>query len=312
VDLGVVVVSYNTRDLTRNCLTSVRDALAHKGLDGRVWVVDNGSADGSVEMLRSEFPDVRLLVSQENLGFARGNNLALEDIARLGAPPRYVLLLNSDTVVLQPDALGHLVRFMDEHPEAGAAGARLVYGDGGFQHSAFRFPTLAMALLEFWPLNHRLTNSRLNGRYPRRLYEGGEPFAIDHPLGAALMARWEAIREVGFLDPAFFMYCEEVDWCLRLKQAGWSVYTVPQAVITHLEGASAKQFREAMFVALWRSRFLLFDKHYSALYRCLARRIVRAGMRKEIRNVRRQVADGVLDRDGAERRIAAYRQVMEL
>jgi len=99
---------------------------------------------------------------------------------------------------------------------------------------------------------------------------------------------------------------------LRLKQAGWSVYTVPQAVITHLEGASAKQFREAMFVALWRSRFLLFDKHYSALYRCLARRIVRAGMRKEIRNVRRQVADGVLDRDGAERRIAAYRQVMEL
>jgi len=311
VDLGVVVVSYNTRDLTRNCLTSVRDALAHKGLDGRVWVVDNGSADGSVEMLRSEFPDVRLLVSQENLGFARGNNLALEDIARLGAPPRYVLLLNSDTVV-QPDALGHLVRFMDEHPAAGAAGARLVYGDGGFQHSAFRFPTLAMALLEFWPLNHRLTNSRLNGRYPRRLYEGGEPFAIDHPLGAALMARWEAIREVGFLDPAFFMYCEEVDWCLRLKQAGWSVYTVPQAVITHLEGASAKQFREAMFVALWRSRFLLFDKHYSALYRCLARRIVRAGMRKEIRNVRRQVADGVLDRDGAERRIAAYRQVMEL
>lgn len=311
MDLALIVVSYNTRDLTRGCLTSAYAALERAALKGAVWVVDNASTDGSAEMIRASFPEARLLESGENLGFGRGANLALEAIAASSAPPRHVMILNPDTVV-EPDALGRLVRTLDECPEAGVVGPRLSYADGSFQHSAFRFPTLAMLLLEFWPLNHRLANSRLNGRYPRRLYEAGRPFPIDHPLGAAFVVRWEAARQVGFFDPAFFMYCEEVEWCLRLKRAGWGIYCEPRARIIHLEGRATHQFREAMLVELWRSRFILFGKHYPPPYRWLARRIARAGLAREIRRARSLAADGQLAEEEAAVRVRAYLRAMEV
>jgi GT2 family glycosyltransferase len=220
MDLGIVVVSYNTRNLMADCLESVYRSLEVWGRDAHVWVVDNASSDGSAEMVRERFPQATLIASPDNLGFARANNLAMAEMAGLDTPPRHVLLLNPDTL-LDPEAIPAMVSFLDENPRVGIAGAQLCYGDGSFQHGAFHFPTLWMVFFDFWTINHRFINSRLNGRYPRRWYEAGAPFPIDHPLGAALMIRWETFQEVGPLDTDYFMYCEEIDWCIRIKLAGW-------------------------------------------------------------------------------------------
>jgi hypothetical protein len=221
------------------------------------------------------------------------------------------LFLNPDTRVLG-DALGALIRFMDATPRAGAAGARLVHGDGSFQHSAFSFPGLLQILFDFFPLQNRLLDSRLNGRYPRRWYEANEPFEVDHPLGAALMVRGETLAQVGIFDEQFFMYCEEIDLCRRIKAAGWAIYCVPQAEIVHLVGQSTRQFRDEMFVALWFSRFLMFKKHKSAVFCWAARRLVRLGLRAEARRARAARRRGEITAGELEGRLAAYREVAVL
>jgi len=311
VDLGIVVVSYNTRQLTADCLRSVYEALDCESLAAQVWVVDNASSDGSAAMIGEVFPQAQLIVSPENLGFARGTNLGIDAMLRSPDPPRHVLLLNPDTLV-RPEALTQMVSFLDAHPKVGAAGARLTYGDGSFQHGAFHFPTLLMTFFDFWTINHRLINSRLNGRYPQRLYEAGEPFPIDHPLGAALMIRRETLAQVGPLDEGFFMYCEEIDWCIRARRAGWAVYCVPRAHIVHLGGQSTGQFRDRMFVALWRSRFRLFEKHYSRGYTAAVRLILKAGLARRARQVRQALAEGAIDQEAAGIQLAAYQTVLEL
>lgn len=312
LDLAIVIVSWNVRDLLRNCLHSLFADLGRSELEGEIWVVDNASSDGSAAMVRECFPKVHLLALKENLGFAAANNLALKAL-RQNTPhaarnTKYVLLLNPDTTV-QPDALGTLRAFMERHPDAGVAGPQLRYPDGSFQHPAFRFPTLAQIFLDFFPLHHRLINSRLNGRYPRAWYERGHPFEIDHPLGAAMMVRWEAIQEVGLLDERFFMYCEEIDWCWRMKEAGWRVYCVPQVVVIHHEARSTRQFREEMFVQLWRSRFRLFEKHYSPMFRWAARQLVRLGVRAEMARARRAHLRGDLSAEAYRRRVEALQRV---
>lgn len=311
MDLGVIVVSYNTRDLTRDCLAAAYAAIEAAGLDAHVWVVDNASTDGSAEEVQRRFPQVTLIASDTNLGFAGGNNVALQAMGALDQPPRHVLLLNSDTVA-HADALGQMVSFLDASPHVGAVGAQLLYGDGSFQHGAFHFPTLLMALFDFWPLRNRLADTRLNGRYPPSRYAAGEPFPIDHPLGAALMMRWQTFRQVGPLDEGYFMYCEEIDWCLRAKRAGWAIYCVPRARVVHLAGQSTRQFREAMVLALWRSRYRLFERHYPPAYRWAIRCIVAAGMAAEARRTRRALHRGELTADEAERRLATYRAVRGL
>src|SRR5262249_8668387 len=159
--------------------------------------------DATVDMVRREFPDVRLLPQCENLGFAKGVNVGLRALGfgatdtptgDASASP-YVLLLNPDTEV-RPDAICTLVAFLDAHPAAGAVGPQLIYPDGKFQHSSFRFPGIMQVLLDFHPMHHRLMNSRFNGRYPR----SAQPFAVDHPLGACILARAAALRQVGLLD----------------------------------------------------------------------------------------------------------------
>ena len=337
-DLSVVIVNWNVRDLLAACLESVRAATEAAQVQAEIWAVDNASHDGSVALLSQRFPEVQLIASPINLGFGGGSNLALRAMGFADAPvpsqlegdeahpllqgaqpdplparslPRYVLFLNPDTT-LPPEALGEMVRFMERHPRAGVCGPRLVYGDGRFQHSAYRFPTLAQTWFDFWPINWRLTASWLNGRYPRRLYEGQEPFAIDHPLGAAMLFRREVIQDTRGFDLDYHMYVEEIDWCMRVKDAGWEVYCVPTAEVVHYHGQSTRQVRPQMAVALWRSRYILFRKHYSPLYRWLVRRIIRAGMRSEIRRTRDALRRGDVDPVAAEALIGAYRQVLAL
>ena len=312
MDLVVITVSYNTRDLLADCLESTLAGFELSGLDGKVWVVDNASADGSAEMVRQRYPSVALVAHEENLGFAAGNNLALQ-VMGFGSQvrPRNVLFLNPDTRVVG-DALGTLVRFMDQTETAGAAGARLVHGDGGFQHSAFAFPGLAQIFFDFFPLHHCLLNSRLNGRYPRELYDAGRPFAVDHPLGAALMVRGDTLAQVGSFDERFFMYCEEIDLCRRIKQAGCQIYCVPAAEIVHLVGQSTQQFRDTMFVALWRSRFLMFETHGSAAFCWRTRQLVHLGLRAEVRRAQAAHRRGEIDTDQLEQRLVAFREVATL
>jgi N-acetylglucosaminyl-diphospho-decaprenol L-rhamnosyltransferase len=309
MDLAIVTVSYNTRDLLAECLAAALVGLEWSGLSGEVWVVDNASADGSAEMVRQRFPAVRLVAHDQNIGFAAGNNLALRNLS--GFMPRHVLFLNPDTRVVG-DALGQMVRFLDATPHAGVAGARLVHGDGSFQHSAFAFPGLVQTLLDFFPLHPRLLESRLNGRYPRQSYQAGQPFAVDHPLGAALMIRAQTLAQVGGFDERFFMYCEEVDLCRRVKKAGWGIYCVPQAEIVHLVAQSTRQFRDRMFVALWRSRFLMFDKHEGAARRWAARRLVRLGLWAERRRATAAYRRGEISEVELQGRLAAYREVAAL
>ena len=306
--LAIVIVNWNVRDLLGECLTAVYADLAASGLQADVWVVDNASHDGSPEMIRGEFDQVRLIVSEENLGFAGGNNLALRQIGRTD-PPHFVLLLNPDTE-LRPGVCLTLTQFMQSHPQVGIAGARLFYADGGFQHSAFHFPGLWQILFDLFPPPRRLYESRLNGRYSRELYRARQPFPVDHPLGAAMMVRWELTRQVGFFDEAFHMYCEEIDWCLRIKQRGWQIYCVPGAEVVHYEGQSASQIREESFVELWRSRRRLYEKHYGPAKRWLATGLVRAGMKRKTRLTRRRERGGEIDRTEAATLTRAYSRVL--
>lgn len=320
--LAVVIVSYNVRDLLARCLESVYAGLGRApDLAAQVWVVENASADGSAEMVRQRFPQARLLVSERNLGFAGGSNLALRALGldeRLepaeggsAALPEFVLLLNPDTEV-QGNALGEMVRFLEGAPRAGAAVPRLEYGDGRFQHSAFRLPSLMQIWFDFFPWPGRWVESPLNGRYPRALYDAGRPFPVECGLGAAFLVRAEAIRQVGLLDEGFFMYCEEIDWCWRLRRVGWEVYCVPTARIVHHEGQSARQFREEMYVALWRSRFRLYAKHRGPLFRLAARGLVRLGMSVSAWHARAAARRGEIDHETLAKRLTTYRTVARL
>jgi N-acetylglucosaminyl-diphospho-decaprenol L-rhamnosyltransferase len=332
-DIAVIIVSWNVRDLLVRCLDSVYTALDVAGLRGEVWVVDNASSDDSAEAVRERSMATHVIASPANLGFAGGNNLALSvlgfdkvavpviaeglragpaHLARARKPsPRYVLLLNPDTVV-RPNALDTMMQFMDRTGQAGVCGARLVYADGSFQHSAYRFPSLMQTFLDFWPVNWRLIDSRLNGRYPRRWYERGEPFAIDHPLGATMLLRREAIEQTGGFDLDYGMYVEEIDWCMRIRRFGWSIYCVPRAEVIHYEGQSTRQVRPAMVVALWKSRYTLFSKWYPPLYCRVARCLVRVGMRSRIRQAEAMRWRGALDGQDTQALVDAYRQVIAM
>ncbi|MDP2663277.1 MAG: glycosyltransferase family 2 protein [Dehalococcoidia bacterium] len=279
MDLTVVIVSYNVADLLRRCLDSVTRTLAASGLGSEIVVVDNASTDGSGAMLRTGFPGVSIVQNDSNRGFASATNQGLAQ-----SKGRYVFLLNPDTELIG-DAAGRLVAFMDDRPGAGMSTGQLINPDGTLQPGAFRFPSLWMSLLDFFPVNHRLTGSRLNGRY--RL-DGNVPFEIDHPLGASMMVRRAVLDQVGPLDDAFFMYCEEIDWCIRIKKAGWRIFCVPQARIIHHVAQSTRQRAPAMYVELQKSRSLLFRKQYPRFFQWAHRRIVRLGVRREMARLSRR------------------------
>ncbi len=319
--LGVVIVSYHVRDLLRACLQSVyEDTARTPDLHVDIVVVDNASADGSAEMVAEEFPLARLVASRENLGFARGNNVGLKLLGFGNSKfdgqdsklerPEAALLLNPDTE-LQPGALAALTGFLAAHPQAGGCCPRLNYGNGDFQHSAFRFPGLAQLALDLHPIP-RLMETRINGRYPRKRYDGDKPFPVDFALGAALMVRDKAIDAAGLLDEGYFMYAEEMDWQRRIQRAGWPIYCVPTARVTHYEGQSARQFRRAMTVALWRSRLRYYNKHHPAWKRRLEQKLIARTMKQRLEQAQTALAAGAEDAEALRDQIAAYEEILKL
>jgi N-acetylglucosaminyl-diphospho-decaprenol L-rhamnosyltransferase len=274
--VGVVTVSYNTSALLRRSLQSVVDTANIAPLDLRIVVVDNASSDGSAAMVREAFPDVTLIANPDNRGFAAATNQGIEIII---GNIDYVMLLNPDAW-LCGDALPTLVTFMEQHPRVGVASPRLLYPDGRPQEAAWHFPTLWMAWFDLFPprgpLLGRLYASSLNGRYRE---DGGDtPFAIDHPLGAAMLIRAATLREVGLFDDGYWMYAEEVDWCYRCHQAGWAVWQVPAASVVHVGGAASSQFRGRSFVALHRARARYVRTWWTPRRQHAYRRIIRVGI----------------------------------
>lgn len=319
--LAVIVVSYNTRDLLRNCLRSIFSSRLD-GIDLSVLVVDNASRDGSADMVRAEFPQVTLLEPGTNLGFTAANNLALQALGFPLTPSplhpftpssTHVLLLNPDTQ-LPPETLARMVAFLENTPDAGGCGAHLRYGDGTFQHGAFRFPSLAQVMIDLFPVHrlpggHRLLSSSLNGRYAQSLWDGETPFPVDFVLGAALMVRAAAIRQVGGMDEGFFMYCEEMDWCLRLGAGGWPIYALPNARVIHFEGQSSKQVPWESVVRLWTSRFRFYAKHgtrYGPVHNGLLRLILRVWLRMRRADARRRFGRGDIGGEELAAELAAY------
>lgn len=315
--LAIVIVSWNVRELLSNCLSSIANELASDpDLSASIWVVDNASEDGSPEMVADRFPEVRLIANSDNRGFAAANNQALREAGfagdwPAGELPAYVILLNPDTT-LEPGALRGWLEAAAEGPDAGVVGAALRYPDGGFQHSAFAFPSLSQIFFDFFPLHHRLIGSQLNGRYPRALYEARAPFRVDHPLGAAMLIRREAILAAGLLDEGYFIYAEEVDWCMRMKAAGWPAICAPAVHVVHHEGQSTRQVNAPMFVRLWESRLRLFARHYGPVFNWAARRLVQLGLCRQRRDAERQFAAGVSDEETLGRQRAAFEGVAEL
>lgn len=319
LDLAIVIVSWNTRELTLDALRTLYEDLAAQGPAAEVWVVDSASSDGSAEAIRDQFPQVRLIASEKNLGFAGGNNCALRLIGFSDQPgqaandqlPKAVYLLNPDTRT-EPGATQALFEALFSLPRAGVTGAQLVYGDGSFQHGAFHFPGLAQLIVELFPTPGRLYESSFNGRYPRSLYERGEPFPVDHTLGATMMLRREVIQQTGLFDEAYFMYCEEVDWSMRIRRAGWEIYTVPAARVIHLAGQSTGQAKPQSVINLWRSRLRLYRKNASPLKYHLARQVIRLGMRRQIALTQRAFAAGEMSPEQRDALIDAYRTAQHL
>ncbi len=260
MDLSVVLVSYNTRDLLEQALRTVLDAAA--GLRVEVFVVDNASRDGSAELVEEKFPQVRLIRSPRNVGFAAGNNLAFRQVQG-----RYVLLLNTDTVVRQ-DTLRCLVDFLDAHPEAGAAGCKILNPDGSLQLACRRgFPTPMAAFCKVSGLSRLFPNSRRLAAYNLTYLDPEQVNEVDALSGSCMMVRRTAVDQVGLLDEDYFMYGEDLDWCFRMRQAGWRVYYVPHTAIVHFKGESGREEQMRVRYRFCEAMSIFVRKHMQRRYR---------------------------------------------
>jgi len=253
-NLSIIVLSWNVRDLLRECLAS----LPLNDEQVEIIVVDAASADGSAEMVRAEFPAVQLLAQTENLGYTRGNNLGLR-----AAQGRYLFVLNPDTEVVG-GALEQMTAYMDAHPQVGALGPQLIDPDGAAQSTRRRFPTLATAFFESTWLQPLAPRSLLDRYYALDL-PADVVSQVDWVMGAAVLVRREAYAQVGGLDEGFFMYSEEVDWCRRLKAAGWQVVYFPPARIIHHIGRSSEQVPAATHIRFNASKVRYIRKYHGAL-----------------------------------------------
>lgn len=266
-DVSIVVLNYNTREELRSCLQAVarEGSTDLAGQDGRLsaelWVVDNASSDRSAEMVEEQFPWARLVRSPRNGGFAFGNNLVLPRTSG-----RYVLLLNPDTSP-DPGAIGTLVEDLERHPEAAASGPKLLRPDGTIHLACRRsFPTPPVAFYRLTGLSRRFPRSRRFGRYNLTFLDPDLATEVDSVCGACMLVRREAIDQVGLLDERFFMYGEDLDWCLRMQRAGWRVRYQPGAVVRHLHGGASRRRVWRTTFHFYRAMDLFYRKHYIGEY----------------------------------------------
>jgi len=267
VEVSIVIVSYNVRDLLETCLRSIemaqisltprKESLADE-IRAEVVVVDSASSDHTADMVRQIYPWVRLLEPRINVGFSRGTNLGIN--AALG---QFIFLLNPDTLV-EKQAVVELVDFLKRHPAVGVVGPQLLNGDGSIQSSRRRFPSMATAFFESTWLQ-RFAPSSLLARYFVDDQESTVTQNIDWITGAAMMVRREVIDQIGLLDEGFYMYSEELDWQRRIKNEGWEIVFYPNAKIVHLGGKSSDLVPEQTHIAFQTSKVRYFQKYHGAV-----------------------------------------------
>jgi N-acetylglucosaminyl-diphospho-decaprenol L-rhamnosyltransferase len=254
--LSIVIVSWNVRELLRACLASVERGRGALALE--VIVVDGGSADGSAAMIEREFSWVRLIARPDNVGFPLGNNIGLAE-----ASGRYCLLLNPDTQVVG-DALPVIVAYMEANPAVGALGPQLLNPDGSVQSSRRHFPTLVTAFFESTWLQPLAPAGVLRHYYVQDLPDD-QTAEVDWVMGACLLVRREAMVQVGPMDVGYFMYSEELDWCRRIKMAGWKIVYLPTAQVIHYEGKSSEQAVTARHINFQRAKLRYFRKYHGRM-----------------------------------------------
>jgi hypothetical protein len=230
-DISIIIVNYNNIRFLEACLNSVYNSTHRANFE--IIFVDNKSIDNSVELVKSKFPTVRIIENKENLGFGKANNKGLAVYQG-----RYALLLNTDTIVKE-SAFDRLLEFMDSHPKAGACGPKLMNTDG--------------------------TPQQQGGMLSRKFWLASEPVKVDFVIGACLMVRREVIDQVGGLDEGFFFANDDLDWCLRVRKAGWDVYFLPQAEVVHYGGFTTKLFSQRPYVEGFRGGLYFAKKHYGWL-----------------------------------------------
>ncbi len=259
MELGIVILNYNTREVLRHCLDSLAQV---RGLEFETFVVDNCSTDGSAEMVQHEFSPVRLIASPRNGGYAYGNNLGLREFLARPDPPRALLLLNPDTRV-PPDALRGLLDFIDTHPGVGVVGPKLVLADGTLDLACRRsFPTPEVSFYRLTGLSKLFPRSRRFGRYNLTYLDENQTAEVDSVVGACMMMRTTALQSAGLLDESFFMYGEDLDLALRIKEHGWQVYYYPAVQVLHYKRVSSKRSRRAQ-LEFWRAMYIFYRKHYA-------------------------------------------------
>jgi len=245
LDISIVIVSYNVKDFLEQTLNSILKA-SHN-LKVEILIVDNRSSDGSPEMVKNKFPKVHLIENNVNLGFAVANNQALKKVNG-----RYVLLINPDTIV-QEDTLTTMIEFFSENPEAGAAGCKILNADGSLQLACRRsFPTPFVAFSKIIGLSRLFPRSRWFGKYNLTYLDPDGIASVDAVSGSFIFFRREILDSVGYFDESFFMYGEDLDWCYRIKKAGWQIYYVPKTQIIHYKGETYGEIKfKVTFNNIW-------------------------------------------------------------
>jgi len=259
VDLSIIIVNYNTKALTLNCLESLSNIKTI--FNNEIILIDNHSMDDSVQAIQEFYPQVHLISNKENLGFSKANNQGIQI-----AKGRYILLLNSDTTS-EPDTLETMIRFMDNHPEVGASGCKVVLPDGSLDKACRRgFPTPLTTLYYVSGLSKLFPKSPHFNSYHMEYMNEDEAYPVDCLVGAFMMVRREVLDQVGMLDERFFMYFEDTDWCYRIQQAGWINYYYPMTQITHFKRGSSRGRPYRITYEFHRAMKMFYDKHYRKQY----------------------------------------------
>ncbi|MGE3270329.1 MAG: glycosyltransferase family 2 protein [Chloroflexota bacterium] len=275
LDVSVVIVNYKVRELLRDCLHSLEHDLGTGPgqLQGEVWVVDNASGDGSVEMVREAFPWVKLIASSWNRGYGAANNLAIRQ-----ARGRYVLILNPDTK-LPPGALRDTIAEMEAHPDIGALGPKLIKGDGTLDRACRRsFPSPEVAFYRLFGLARLFPNHPRFARYNLLNVSEDTALDVDSVCGAYMLLRREVVERVGMFDEAFRMYGEDLDWAYRIKEAGWRVRYHPAVTVLHLKGQSSRQRPVSSIRSFYDAMRVFYDKHYAREHGAAFNRLIHLGI----------------------------------
>lgn len=270
-DVSIIIVNYNTRQLTLDCLASVYASTT--SFQYEIIVVDNASRDGSVDAIGGAYPELCMIANRDNTGFAVANNQAMEI-----AKGRYVLLLNSDTVV-QKDTLDIMIGFMDRHPEMGASGCKVILPDGSLDKACKRgFPTPSASFYYAFGISRMFPDRPKFNQYQLGHLSPDDEYPVDCLVGAFMLVRRETIEQVGGLDETFFMYGEDIDWCYRIKEAGWGIYYYPRTYIVHYKGASARRKPMKIIYEFHRAMWVFHRKHYAKRYGILTNTAVWLGI----------------------------------